>query len=529
MNTPTPRIKSGSFEFEIIGTWPDKDAHAAVSCYDKPATLTDLAEIPTYIFYDDCRYAVTEIGPHAFYGAAIKHVHIPFTVKVIRKQAFKTSTVEEISGCACVEVIEAEAFSDCKMLKEYPFTERLLHINEQAFANVSQTNFHLPASLRTMDILSFFKRHGSSFITLHGSTRLTTTVPEGDLFPDTYGEQVFTVLEPFTEMELINGALLSADKRTLFMLNPGPSEYSVTIPGSVEHVFNLSFLKSTDVELVFEKSEQKLHVAMADNVTPWRIEVHRPIKFKVFGWRTSECPMQCFAPTEVEMEDRAHYSVVCHPGGSIRFSDPLGDINGITEEIEYRGSHPYVETIYPGRTLLAPDTKEIGSVVPFQENSEALNWSDNEIIMRSATPPNITNLERGALKGYALLVPEGSSKAFSSHPQWKKAAKITEYLGDTIDFEAHKKTSHKKDEMMSAISDRMASSLAKKFFGDRCKVTSLIDTALINIHAKLSDGKKINLNRLITSADAAKVTTWEAMSKEIEQILRFIDGESYEG
>lgn len=102
---------------------------------------------------------VTEIGSYAFANPSVGEVDMPDKSLIqVGKAAFCGSTIENISLSDNITTIEADAFADCKYLKQITIPESIVSIGESAFDGtaLNKSKLEFGGNLRTIGRNAFF-------------------------------------------------------------------------------------------------------------------------------------------------------------------------------------------------------------------------------------------------------------------------------------------------------------------------------------------------------------------------------------
>ena len=154
---------------------------------------------------------VDKIGSYTFYKCPkLTTIELSSSIKTIGQSAFASCTsLGQIELGSNVTSIEKNAFKDCKALASVSLRSNVKRVGESAFENCTAlTTLNIGTGLNTLDLSAFMGCASIKFI----------TISEGN-----------------TSFVFENGALLSADKKTLIkFVNGDATEYIV--PDSVETI-----------------------------------------------------------------------------------------------------------------------------------------------------------------------------------------------------------------------------------------------------------------------------------------------------
>ncbi|MBR2004481.1 MAG: leucine-rich repeat domain-containing protein, partial [Thermoguttaceae bacterium] len=198
---------------------------------------------------------VVEIGPGAFMMGALEAVVLPQTLKKIDANAFYScDALKSVVGAPkALETIGVEAFADCDALERFDWPENLQTIEKQAFrgcgalttANVKSVRtiganaFYCCAKLETLELPSATREIGAFAF---AETGLKTFKAPRDLAvwnPSTTERspvEKIEVEEGNAAFQIVDGALLSADGKTLYYRPQNAPETSWKIPDGVRVV-----------------------------------------------------------------------------------------------------------------------------------------------------------------------------------------------------------------------------------------------------------------------------------------------------
>ena len=100
---------------------------------------------------------VISLGSGSFQYSGVRKVYIPDTVSEIAAYAFEgCDELEEVSGCAGVEIIRYEAFDACRNLKNIAIPQNLKVIEEGCFMNCDNLeSVVLPETLQSIGAAAF--------------------------------------------------------------------------------------------------------------------------------------------------------------------------------------------------------------------------------------------------------------------------------------------------------------------------------------------------------------------------------------
>ena len=198
---------------------------------------------------------VVEIGAGAFMMGALESVVLPQTLKKIDANAFYScDALKSVVGAPkALETIGVEAFADCDALERFDWPENLQTIEKQAFrgcgalttANVKSVRtigenaFYCCAKLETLELPSATREIGAFAF---AETGLKTFKAPRDLAVWNPGTTEGTPVEKFeveegnAAFQIVDGALLSADGKTLYYRPQNAPETSWKIPDGVRVV-----------------------------------------------------------------------------------------------------------------------------------------------------------------------------------------------------------------------------------------------------------------------------------------------------
>ncbi len=198
---------------------------------------------------------VVEIGPGAFMMGALEAVVLPQTLKKIDANAFYScDALKSVVGAPkALETIGVEAFADCDALERFDWPENLQTIEKQAFRGcgalttakiksvrtIGANAFYCCAKLETLELPSATREIGAFAF---AETGLKTFKAPRDLAvwnPGTTERspvEKFEVEEGNDAFQVVDGALLSADGKTLYQRPQNAPETSWKIPDGVRVV-----------------------------------------------------------------------------------------------------------------------------------------------------------------------------------------------------------------------------------------------------------------------------------------------------
>ncbi|MBQ2790099.1 MAG: leucine-rich repeat domain-containing protein, partial [Thermoguttaceae bacterium] len=198
---------------------------------------------------------VVTIAKSAFYGGAVESVVLPQTLEIIDASAFNfCNALKSVVGAPqALETIGASAFANCRRLERFDWPENLQVIGNGAFNSctsltsaqiksarrVGERAFWNCAKLTTLELPSETREIGANAFELTAlkSLRLPRdleTLRPGALFEVPL--EKIEIEEGNVAFKTVDGALLSADGKTLYYRVPAAPETTWKIPDGVRVV-----------------------------------------------------------------------------------------------------------------------------------------------------------------------------------------------------------------------------------------------------------------------------------------------------
>lgn len=510
-----------------------EEDYAFVFKYIRPEHKTDFDEV--YLQESVEGLSVIGIGAEAFMWARIRELHLPDSIRFIANKAFFGSAIAKVTGGKGLIIVGESAF-ESSVLEEFPFHEGLLKIKTRAFCSSSfMEAVELPASLTDLGISSFSSATRS--IAMHGSTQIT--YPDNCPAPSDHFSfappRSYTIEPPFTKTISERGLIMSADRSIAYAVN-GASEGPVSIPGSIREILPYCLVSEIGRDIVFEYSDAPLTAHINELKGVETIHVYRPLRLEIGKIADYNITLICHAPVTANDSDSSYIfdKIIIRPGGSFSIDedtdldDYYDDSSPVaTLDIEYRGEHPYIPTIFCGKTLIPESTVKIGTIKALDREYYSLvkeNMEDHAITLRCTTPPQINKVERGAMQPFTLIVPKGCVPAYSAHRQWGRCEIITDGFGTIIDRSKHQFSTLKKKEMLTKLAQNAAEKLARATFPEPHDFNHSDVSSIFTVQIPTSDPLhpyadfrcEISLDRL------GNPDTWAQIRAEVDHIADFI-------
>ncbi|MBR4976492.1 MAG: leucine-rich repeat domain-containing protein, partial [Thermoguttaceae bacterium] len=203
---------------------------------------------------------VASIAKGAFQGGEIESVVLPRTLEIIDANAFEScmKLKSVLSAPEALETIGASAFSGCSALERFDWPENLQVIGKNAFTNCDSLTSAEIKSVRRVGENAFYNNNKLATVELPSGTReieagafaetaLTTFKLPRDLETLQPGAFSGVALEKIeieegnVAFKIVDGALLSADGKTLYFRLPATSETTWKIPDGVRVVARSAF------------------------------------------------------------------------------------------------------------------------------------------------------------------------------------------------------------------------------------------------------------------------------------------------
>ena len=114
----------------------------------------------------DLAEGLKNIGPHAFYGSAVKEIVLPKSVEVIGEAAFYSTRLTDsfLDQISNVTTIGASAFSYCSGFKKMILPSKLTSLGDGFISDAYPTKIFIPASLKNISGSPFSYYGGSGTI-----------------------------------------------------------------------------------------------------------------------------------------------------------------------------------------------------------------------------------------------------------------------------------------------------------------------------------------------------------------------------
>lgn len=504
---------------------------AYVIKYIRPKNTKDFDEVHLQESVDG--RPVIGIGMESFMYAKIKELHLPDSVLFIASKAFFGSDIEKVTGGNRIIIIGESAFA-ASSLKEFPFHEGLLKIMEKAFCSSSfMEKVELPASLTDLDITAFSSVTRS--IAMHGSTQITYPDYQHEPSHAFASPKSYAIEQPFTKTISERGLIMNAERSIAYATNRA-SEGRVYIPGSIREILPYCLVSEIGRDIVFEHSDAPLTAHINELKGVEAIHAHRPLYLEFGTIADFNIDLICHAPVTIDESDSCYIfdKIIIHPGGSFSI-DEDNDIDDYDDDdstiaaldIEYQGEHPYVPTIFCGKTLIPESTVKIGTIKALSREYYSLvkeNMEAHAITLRCTTPPQIEKVERGAMQPFTLIVPKGCVPTYSAHKQWGRCEIITDGFGTIIDRSKSQFSTAKKKEMLMKLAQNAAEKLARATFPEphdfhHCDVGSTFSLQIPTGNPQIPYA---DIQREIPLDKLSNPDTWAQIRAEVDHIADFI-------
>ncbi|MBP3529973.1 MAG: leucine-rich repeat domain-containing protein [Thermoguttaceae bacterium] len=241
-------VSSENAAFQLVdGLLLSKDGKTLVAC---PPGRTGEVVVPD---------GVVSIAKSAFEGGAVESVVLPQTLELIDSKAFEQcSKLKSVVGAPkALETIGAHAFFYCFDLERFDWPENLQVIGNEAFADCDLTSAQIK-SVRRVGENAFYNNDKLATVELPSETReidarafartalKSFKLPRGleTLQPGAFAEvalEKIEIEEGNAAFKVVDGALLSADGKTLYFRLPATPETTWKIPDGVRVVARSAF------------------------------------------------------------------------------------------------------------------------------------------------------------------------------------------------------------------------------------------------------------------------------------------------
>ena len=241
-------VSSENAAFQLVdGLLLSKDGKTLVAC---PPGRTGEVVVPD---------GVASIAKSAFEGGAVESVVLPQTLELIDSKAFEQcSKLKSVVGAPkALETIGAHAFFFCFDLERFDWPENLQVIGKEAFADCDLTSAQIK-SVRRVGENAFYNNDKLATVELPSETReidagafartalKSFKLPRGleTLQPGAFSGvalEKIEIEEGNAAFKIVDGALLSADGKTLYFRLPATPETTWKIPDGVRVVGRSAF------------------------------------------------------------------------------------------------------------------------------------------------------------------------------------------------------------------------------------------------------------------------------------------------